>query len=312
MRIVALAGGVGGAKLADGLSQNLAADELTVIVNVGDDFNHMGLRICPDLDTVCYTLGGLANPDTGWGRSNETWTVYDQIVKLGGPDWFHLGDNDIATHLERTRLLAEGIPLSEIVHEFCRKWGIKVRVLPVSNDQIPTMVATKDQGELGFQDYFVRNRCEPTVTGFRFAGVSEARLAPGVEKAVLEADGIIICPSNPYVSIAPILTVPGMMDLVMKKKVVAVSPIIGGKALKGPAAKMFNEMGIEASSLAVARHYQDFLSGFVLDDIDVQYAEEIQRSGIISLTTNTIMQSIEDRKRLAAEVLSFCEDIFFK
>lgn len=310
MKIVALAGGVGGAKLADGLSQNLAADELTVIVNVGDDFEHLGLRICPDLDTVCYTLAKLANPDTGWGRSNESWTVYEQIVELGGPDWFHLGDKDIATHLERTHLLAEGMPLSKIVRLFCQKWGISVRVLPVSDDPIPTMVATKEYGELGFQDYFVRNRCEPVVTGFRFAGISEAQLTPGIKEAIREADGIIICPSNPYVSIAPILAVPEMMREVLKKKVVAVSPIIGGKAVKGPAAKMFQELGYEASPLAVARFYQDILSGFVLDDVDAQFTEEIQRAGIISLTTNTLMQTIEDRKRLAGEILTFCEDVF--
>lgn len=310
MKIVALAGGVGGAKLADGLAQNLAAEDLTVIVNVGDDFTHMGLYICPDLDTVCYTLSGLANPDTGWGRSGESWTVYDHVVKLGGPDWFHLGDKDIATHLERTQLLKEGKLLSEIAAAFCDKWGVPVNVLPVSNDPIPTMVSTKDKGELGFQDYFVRNRCEPVVTGFRFVGIEKATLTPGIVDAIRAADGIIICPSNPYVSIAPVLSVPGMMDEVKKKKVAAVSPIVGGKAIKGPAAKMFQEMGIDASSVAVARQYQDFLTGFILDTVDAEYAGEIQRSGIIPLVTNTVMQTIQDRKRLASEVLSFCEGIF--
>lgn len=310
MKIVALAGGVGGAKLADGLAQNLAAEDLTVIVNVGDDFTHMGLYICPDLDTVCYTLSGLANPDTGWGRSGESWTVYDHVVKLGGPDWFHLGDKDIATHLERTQLLKEGKLLSEIAAAFCDKWGVPVNVLPVSNDPIPTMVSTKDKGELGFQDYFVRNRCEPVVTGFRFAGIEKATLTPGIVDAIRAADGIIICPSNPYVSIAPVLSVPGMMDEVKKKKVAAVSPIVGGKAIKGPAAKMFQEMGIDASSVAVARQYQDFLTGFILDTVDAESAGEIQRSGIIPLVTNTVMQTIQDRKRLASEVLSFCEGIF--
>lgn len=310
MKIVALAGGVGGAKLADGLAQNLAAEDLTVIVNVGDDFTHMGLYICPDLDTVCYTLAGLANPDTGWGRSGESWTVYDHVVKLGGPDWFHLGDKDIATHLERTRLLNEGKLLSEIVASFCKTWGVPVNVLPASNDSIPTMVSTKDKGELSFQDYFVRNQCEPVVTGFRFVGIENATLTPGILDAIHAADGIIICPSNPYVSIAPILSVPGMMDEVKKKKVVAVSPIVGGKAIKGPAAKMFQEMGMDASSAEVARQYQDFLTGFILDTVDSEYAGEIQRSGIISLVTNTVMQTINDRKRLASEVLSFCEGIF--
>lgn len=310
MKIVALAGGVGGAKLADGLAQNLAAEDLTVIVNVGDDFTHMGLYICPDLDTVCYTLAGLANPDTGWGRSGESWTVYDNVVKLGGPDWFHLGDKDIATHLERTRLLDEGKLLSEIMATFCKKWGVQINILPVSNDPVPTMVSTKEIGELGFQDYFVRNRCEPVVTGFRFAGIENASPTPGILDAIRAADGIIICPSNPYVSIAPILSVPGMMEEVKKKKVVAVSPIVGGKAIKGPAAKMFQEMGIEASSVAVARHYQDILTGFILDTVDAEYAREIQCSGIIPLVTNTVMQTIDDRKRLATEVLAFCEGIF--
>ncbi len=310
MKIVALAGGVGGAKLADGLAQNLTAEDLTVIVNVGDDFTHMGLYICPDLDTVCYTLAGLANPDTGWGRSGESWTVYDHVVKLGGPDWFHLGDKDFATHLERTRLLHDGQPLSEIAAVFSKQWGVPVSVIPVTNDPVPTIVSTKEKGELGFQDYFVRNRCEPVVTGFRFEGIDKASPAPGVLDAIQAADGIIICPSNPYVSIAPILSVPGIMVEVKKKKVAAVSPIVGGKAIKGPAAKMFQEMGIKASSVAVARQYQDILTGFILDSVDADYAGEIQRSGIIPMVTNTVMHTIEDRKRLAAEVLDFFKRIF--
>ncbi len=306
MKITALAGGVGGAKLADGLARSLSAGELTVIVNIGDDFDYFGLHICPDLDTVCYTLAGLSNPDTGWGRSNESWVVLDNISRLGGPAWFHLGDQDIATHLERTRRLKAGESLTQIVKGFCGAWGIGTNVLPMSDQDVRTIVKTKSLGELEFQDYFVRNHCEPKVTGFRFKGIETATPAPGVIDAIRQADYIIICPSNPWVSIAPILSVPGIRHEITKKTVVAVSPIIGGQAVKGPAAKMFRELGLEASAMAVAEQYRDFLKGFVLDTMDTSNIETIKQWGIIPLVSDTLMKTIEDRQRLASEILSFC------
>ena len=203
MKIVALAGGVGGAKLAHGLAQILPPEDLTVIVNTGDDFEHLELTICPDLDTVCYTLAGLANPETGWGRNGETWNVISNIEKLGGPNWFRLGDQDIATHLERTRRLKEGNSLSQVTREFCEAWGIKQTVLPMSDLPVRTIVDT-DEGELAFQEYFVHRHCEPRVKGFRFDGVEEAQPTVGVREAIDLAEAVVICPSNPWVSIDPI------------------------------------------------------------------------------------------------------------
>lgn len=303
MKVVALAGGVGGARLADGLAQILNAD-LTVVVNTGDDFDHLGLRICPDLDTVCYTLAGLANPLTGWGRQDETWHAIEVVAGLGGPDWFNLGDWDIGTHLERTRRLRMGQSLSEITRAFCQAWGIESQVLPMSNDPIPTIVLT-EQGELPFQEYFVHQKCVPAVTGFRFEGSADSVPAPGVLDAIQEADLVTVCPSNPWVSIDPILAVGKVRACLTQKRVIAVSPIIGGKTVKGPAGKMFTELGFESSSGAVARHYGKLLTGFIIDRIDGDDESRIRSSGLEVLVTQTIMKTPEDRKQLAAEVLSF-------
>ncbi len=300
MKIVALAGGVGGAKLAHGLAQILPPEDLTIIVNTGDDFEHMGLYICPDLDTVCYTLGGLANPETGWGQVNETWNVIASLEKLGGPAWFRLGDNDLATHLERTRRLKEGTHLSKITQEFCNAWGIKPTVLPMSDLPVRTMVETED-GELAFQEYFVHRRCEPRVRGFRFDGVEGAEPAPGVNEALTSADTIIFCPSNPWVSIDPILRVIKKVD----KPVIAISPIIGGETVKGPAAKMYRELGIEPSALAVAQHYRTILTGFVLDNADKKYVQQVETMKVQTRVTDTLMRNIEGRARLAQDVLHF-------
>jgi len=297
MKIVALAGGVGGAKLAHGLAQILAPEDLTIIVNTGDDFEHLGLYICPDLDTVCYTLAGLANPETGWGRINETWNTISNIEKLGGPNWFRLGDQDIATHLERTRRLKAGQSLSQITKEFCKAWDIKHTILPMTNSVVRTIVDT-DEGELAFQEYFVHRQCEPRVKGFRFDGVQFAEPAVGVHEALDSADAVVICPSNPWVSIDPILQVIQKIN----KPVIAVSPIIGGKAIKGPAAKMYQELGIEPSALAVAVHYRDLISGFVLDNVDAALSDKIETK---TLVTNTIMNSYVDRAQLATDVLHF-------
>ncbi len=300
MKITALAGGVGGAKLAHGLAQVLAPEDLTVIVNTGDDFEHLGLTICPDLDTVCYTLANLANPETGWGRKDETWNAISNIEKLGGDSWFRLGDSDLATHIERTRRLREGQTLTQVTQDFCEAWGIKHKILPMSDSPIRTMVDT-DEGELAFQEYFVHRRCEPSVKSFRFDGVDGAEPTVGVKEAVESADVIVICPSNPWVSIDPILKIIKKID----KPIVAISPIIGGKAIKGPAAKMFAELNIEPSALAVAKHYQNVLDGFVLDTVDSDLEDEIKKLNMKTLTTNTLMNNLADRTRLAEDVLHF-------
>ncbi len=307
MKIVALAGGVGGAKLADGLAQSLPPEDLTVIVNTGDDFQHWGLNICPDLDTVCYTLAGLANPETGWGRKDETFQTLEALSHLGGMDWFRIGDRDLATHIERTQRLRAGQPLSDVVRAFCQAWKIGPRVLPMTDDPVATIVDTVEHGELAFQEYFVHQRCEPHVKGFRFAGIVQAQPAPGVLDAIRQADTVVFCPSNPWVSLDPILDLAGVRAALAGKFIIAVSPIIGGKTVKGPAAKMFTELGIEPSALAVAQHYREILSAFVLDVLDTALANDVQALGIHPLVTATLMKSPADRQRLALDVLRFAE-----
>ena len=304
MKIVALAGGVGGAKLAHGLAQILPPEDLTVIVNTGDDFEHYGLYICPDLDTVCYTLAGLANPETGWGRMDETWNVIGNASMLGGPDWFRLGDKDLGTHLERTRRLKEGHSLSEITQDFCKAWGIKHKILPMSDQSVRTMVDT-NEGELAFQEYFVHRRCEPRVKGFRFENVEHAEPASEADEALQSADAVVFCPSNPWVSIDPILRVIKGIN----KPIFAVSPIIGGQAIKGPAAKMYSELGIEPSAYAVANHYRNLLTGFVMDKADAQLIESVRGLNIQTYVTNTLMKSLEDRKQLAVDILHFIGEV---
>ena len=305
MGVVALAGGVGGAKLADGLAGVLAPGELTVIVNTGDDFAHFWLKICPDLDTVCYNLAGLYNLETGWGRAGESWVSAEEVAVLGGPTWFRLGDRDLATHLERTRRLNAGETLSAITADFCRAWGITAKVLPMSDQPVPTMVLT-EEGEMAFQEYFVARRCEPRVTGFRFENILQSRPAPGVLEAIRESEAVVICPSNPWVSIDPILGVPGVRAALMDAKVVAVSPLVCGKELKGPAAKMYAELEIEPSTLAVANHYKSLLNGLILDDLDKNLTKLLSLPHLI---TDTIMVERDQRYRLAEEVLSFAQQL---
>ena len=306
MKIVALAGGVGGAKLAHGLAQILPSENLTIIVNAGDDFEHYGLYICPDLDTVCYTLAGIANPETGWGRVNETWNVMENISNLAGLDWFRLGDQDLGTHLERTRRLKEGESLSKITRDFCKAWGIEHTILPMSDQPVRTIVDT-DQGELAFQEYFVHRRCEPRVKGFRFDGADKAEPAPGAREALQSADAIVICPSNPWVSVDPILKVlhPLFSGEESGVRCVAISPIIGGETVKGPAAKMYRELGIEPSALAVANHYRGLATHFVMDTIDAQLIESVRGLNMQTHVTKTVMKSHEDRKWLAETTLNF-------
>ncbi|HSI01249.1 MAG TPA: 2-phospho-L-lactate transferase [Reyranella sp.] len=309
-KILALAGGVGGAKLALGLAGVLPAGSLTVAVNTADDFEHLGFSICPDLDTVMYTLAGVANPETGWGRRDESWTVMEALGVLGGETWFRLGDKDFATHIERTRRLRAGESLSSVMRDLAVRLGVKPALVPMSDDPVRTMVTTTDRGELAFQDWFVRLRCEPVVTSVRFAGVEVARPAPAlVETAGLR--GLVVCPSNPFVSVAPILAVPGVRAAFeqMKAPRVAVTPIVGGQAIKGPAAKMLAELGHDVSALGVARSYKDWVDGFVLDAQDAALAPAIEALGLKVRIADTMMRNDDDKRRLAAEVLDFVDEL---
>jgi LPPG:FO 2-phospho-L-lactate transferase len=300
---------VGGAKLVDGFATILPPQEFSVIVNTGDDFEHLSLYISPDLDTVCYTLAGLANPKTGWGRADETWVTHQALAELDGPDWFLLGDKDLATHLMRTAWLAEGKTLSQVTRTLCRLWGIECAVFPMSDAPVRTIVHTLDGQSLGFQDYFVHQGCQPEVKSFEFSGAGQAAPSPGALEEIERCDLVVFAPSNPWVSIDPILAVPGYRQAIARKAVIAVSPIIGGKALKGPAAKMYQELGIQPSAAAVAEHYREILQGFIFDTSDRHELEKIQRWRIIPYVTDVIMQDKNDRVRLATEVLAFGETI---
>ena len=304
MNVVALAGGVGGAKLAHGLSLSLSPSELTIIVNTGDDFEHLGLHISPDLDTVMYTLAGLAHPDTGWGLAGETWNFLEALERLGGDTWFRLGDRDLATHVERSRRLWAGATLTEVTAALCRALGVGPRVLPMTDDVVETRVQTS-AGELDFQEYFVHQQCRPRVRGFRFAGLESATATDQVLAAIASAGLVVFCPSNPFVSLDPILSLPRVREGLASKPVVAVSPIVGGRAIKGPAAKMMTELRLEVSPVAVARHYAGLLRGFVVDRVDEALAPAMREGGVRVLVTNTIMKTAADRARLAGEVLQF-------
>jgi LPPG:FO 2-phospho-L-lactate transferase len=304
LKVVALAGGVGGAKLSSGLAAALPPENFTVIVNTGDDFDHLGLRICPDLDTVVYTLAGVANRKTGWGRDRETWSFIETTGELGGPTWFRLGDRDVALHVWRSQSLRWGIALSDVTLDVCRAFGIRPRVLPMTDDDVRTMVQT-EQGEMAFQEYFVHRRCEPAVRGFRFFGARAARPAPGVIEAIAGASLVVICPSNPWVSIDPILSIPGVKEKVSACTTLAVSPLVGGKAIKGPAAKMAEELGVPTTPQAIARHYEGVITGLVYDEADPDVGGQLTEAGVRSIRTRTVMRSPGDRRRLAEEVLAF-------
>jgi LPPG:FO 2-phospho-L-lactate transferase len=308
-KVVALAGGVGGAKLAHGLAAHLG-ERLSVIVNTGDDFEHLGLTICPDFDTVLYTLAGIANRAQGWGIEGETWSFLDQLGRLGGPDWFRLGDRDVALHALRTMRLAAGESLTAVNSSFARRLGVAPAVLPMSDDPVRTVVDTAD-GPLPFQDYFVRLRCEVAVTGFSFAGIEAASPSSEVLSALRDPalSAVILCPSNPFVSIAPILSLPGFRAELGRAPVVAVSPIIAGQAVKGPAAKMMRELGMPVTALVVAGHYAGIADGFVIDHADSAQAPAIEALGIKVLATDALMRDEADRARLAAECLAFAEGL---
>lgn len=309
--ILTLAGGVGGAKLAQGLYQVLGS-ELTVVVNSGDDFEHLGLSISPDLDTVMYTLAGLNNRETGWGLAGETWNFMAMTERLGGETWFRLGDKDLAVHVERTRRLAAGETLAAITISMCARLGLSCAVLPMSNGRVRTMVGT-DQGELAFQEYFVRRHCEPRVRELRFTGADAAAMTPEFAAAWDGSDlkALVLAPSNPFLSIAPILALPGVEARLRARRVpaVAVSPIVGGKAVKGPAAKILRELGHEVSALAVARQYQGLIDGFVLDREDAALAFQAEALGMQVLVTDTIMRDPESATVLARQVLEFAEGL---
>ena len=303
--ILALCGGVGGAKLALGLSRTLRPDELLIAVNTGDDFLHLGLHISPDLDTVMYTLAGEADPERGWGLAGETWNFMEAIARFEGADWFRLGDRDLATHVYRTRALQQGLGLAEVTKSLCDAFGIAHRVLPMSDDPLQTIIAT-DQGDLPFQDYFVRLDCRPRVRSVRFNWVEMARPHPEFA-ALLNMRAVILCPSNPFLSIDPILSLEGVRPGLRSTPapVVAVSPIVGGKALKGPAARIMEELGMAPGNLAIAEYYRDFLDGLIIDRIDEHEAAAVEKLGIKVKIADTVMRSMQDRIDLAETTLEF-------
>ena len=308
---VALSGGVGGAKLALGLCDVLEdPGRLTVVANTGDDFEHLGLKVCPDLDTLTYTLAGLANPETGWGRAGESGAFMEALAALGGETWFFLGDKDLAIHVERTRRLRAGESLSEVTSDLCARLGIQARIVPMSDDPVPTIVETED-GPLAFQHYFVRERCRPRVLGFRYEGAEQTRASVDFLDALAAPDlgAAIICPSNPYISIDPILAVPGVRAALeaCRAPVIAVSPIVGGQAVKGPTAKMMAERGIAPSAAAIAAHYAGLIDGFVLDEADRAEVAGIAATGVAVEVAATMMTAREEKRALARTVLAFAE-----
>jgi LPPG:FO 2-phospho-L-lactate transferase len=299
--IVAFSGGIGGAKLALGLSRVLPPSELLVVANVGDDFEHLGLAISPDLDTLTYTLAGLDNPELGWGRGDETWSFMETLASLGGETWFRLGDRDLALHVERTRRLRDGETLSAITEDVCRRLGVGPRIVPASDDPVRTMVRT-DAGWVGFQDWFVRQRAGPAVRELQFAGADRARPHPALLEALHRAEAVVLCPSNPFISIDPMLAVSRVREALMATTapVAAVSPIIGGRAVKGPTAKMMAELGLAVSARAVAAYYGPLLDVYVADTKD---AEGLDGLPVRVVPAPVMMNSLADKMALARVVL---------
>ncbi len=308
-QVLALCGGIGGAKLVLGLYRTLGPRQLTVVVNTGDDFDHLGLKISPDLDTVLYTLGGVADPERGWGRAQETWQFMATLRRLGGDTWFQLGDRDLAMHVMRTQWLRAGKTLSEFAAHIARQFGISANILPMTNVAVRTIVSTTE-GDLPFQHYFVRQRCEPAITAIRFDGANEAQPAPGVAELIGNPSlrAIVICPSNPYLSVDPILAVPAIRRAIATctAPVVAVSPIIGGRAVKGPTVKIMAELGIAATTQAIVAHYCGLIDGLVIDESD---AEDRAQFDVPVLAARTMMKDIVDRERLARDVIAFADKL---
>jgi LPPG:FO 2-phospho-L-lactate transferase len=307
-----LSGGVGGAKLVLGLHHVLASQQLQVIANTGDDFEHLGLSICPDIDTLIYTLAGIANPDAGWGLANETWNCMEQLELIGGESWFRLGDRDIATHLQRGELLSSGASLSRATAQLCEAHGVRVKLHPMSDEPVRTVVHSTE-GPMEFQEYFVRRQAKPVATGFEYAGHSTALAAEGALQA-LQADhlgAIIITPSNPWLSIDPILSLSDIRSAIASATapVIAVSPIVGGRAIKGPTAKLMKEIGIDVSVLGIAGHYRDIVDGLIIDIEDSAHRAAIEAMGMQVEITNTIMRTLEDKSALATTVLRFAAEL---
>lgn len=308
-RILALSGGIGGAKLASGLYQALGAGELAVLVNTADDFEHLGLYISPDVDTLLYTLAGLADPERGWGRAGETWQFMAELRRLGGEDWFLLGDKDLALHVERTRQLRGGANLTAITGAIAARFSIQAQVLPMSDQPVRTILTT-DAGVLDFQRYFVGLRAQPAVHGIEYRGAGTAAANPGALSLLADPalEAVILCPSNPWLSIAPLLAIPALRAALSacRAPVVAVSPIVGGAAIKGPTAKIMTELGLPVTAAAVARYYGDLLDGYVLDRSDAALAPDL---GLPALVTATVMKTAEDKQRLAREVVAFARQL---
>ena len=311
-KLVALTGGVGGAKLIVGFSEVMAAGDLTVIANTGDDFEHLGFSISPDIDTLMYTLAGLANPETGWGRAGETWSFMDATAEIGGETWFRLGDKDIAVLAERTWRLKSGQSLSQITRHLCRQLGVDIEIVPMSDEPVRTIVETPG-GPLAFQHYFVRERCRPAVTGFTFAGAAAASPQAAFVRALEAPDlsAVIICPSNPFISIDPILSVPGVRGMLAEVgvPVIAVAPIVAGRAIKGPTAKMMAELGLEPSAVGIARHYAGLLDGMIIDHADGPLADEIRGLGVAVEIADTVMTGLAGKIRLAATAMEFAQSL---
>ena len=305
--VVALSGGIGGAKLAVGLSRIVPAGELVVLVNTGDDFEHLGLAISPDLDTVMYALAGLDDPQRGWGRRDETWSFMAALAAFGGETWFRLGDADLAVHIERTRRLRTGESLSSITKDLCRRLGISAQILPMTDDPVRTQLRTAED-VVDFQDYFVRRGCAPAVLEVSYAGAASARALPQALAVLRDSSlrAVVICPSNPMLSVEPILAVGGMREAIRKcpAPVIAVSPIIGGRAVKGPTAKMLAELGSPVSALAVARRYRNLIDGYIIDAAD---AADAHLFDVPVTVTKTMMITLADREALARDVLA-CAD----
>ncbi|MBS0240669.1 MAG: 2-phospho-L-lactate transferase [Proteobacteria bacterium] len=306
---VALCGGIGGAKLALGLMHVLAPEQLTIVVNTGDDFRHLGLHVSPDIDTVLYTLAGLSNRELGWGLEGETWSFMEAMARLGGPTWFQLGDQDLATHALRTTMLSEGRSLSEVTRHLGERLGVKPAIVPMSDDPVATVVETED-GTLAFQTYFVGRRCEPKLKAVRFEGAKSARMTPGAKAALADPQlaGILICPSNPWLSVDPLLAIPEWRRALDARHVpcVAVSPLVGGRAVKGPTAKIMGELGLPLHAGSIAAHYQGLIDGLVLDTSD---AEWTSRLDVRTAVTKTLMVSLDDRIDLAKATLDLARQL---
>ena len=309
---MALSGGIGGAKLVLGMAGILPAEQLAVVANTGDDFEHLGLHVSPDIDTLLYTLAGISNPETGWGRADESWSFMSALGELGADTWFRLGDKDLALNVYRTHRLRSGQTLTEVTADLADRLGLSIAVVPMSDDPVRTYLDT-DSGLLAFQEYFVRRQCEPAVSGIHFKGSECARPSPGFENLLHshELAAVIICPSNPFLSIDPMLSIPGVRDALVNctAPVIAVSPVIRGRSMKGPTAKIMGELGVPVAASAVAKHYEGLIDGFVLDSSDTDSADSLADSGLKLAMTNTVMQTLDDRISLARTVLEFARSL---